>query len=129
MKYLTTEEVLFIHDQAVKRFGGSFGVRDIGLLESALARQQASFGRNDLYTTTFDKAAALMHSLLKNHPFVDGNKRTSLSVTALFLTINGYRLVNSGKEAIAFVMQVENNSLSPEEISSWLTKHTKGKNK
>lgn len=125
MKYLTIEEVLFIHDQAVKRFGGSFGIRDIGLLESAVARPQATFGGQDLYLTIFDKAAALMHSLLKNHPFTDGNKRTALSTTGLFLKINGYHLQNMHNKEVLFTMNVENNSFSLEKIASWLEEHTK----
>lgn len=125
MKYLKLEEVLFIHDQAIKRFGGSLGLRDLGLLESALARPKASFDGEDLYTTIFDKAAVLMHSLLKNHPFVDGNKRTSYSVTGLFLQLNGFVLQNTHQESIKFTMSVENNNLSLEDMSLWLQKYTK----
>lgn len=125
MKYPTLEEVLFIHDQAVKRFGGSFGLRDAGLLESSLARPQASFDGEDLYPTIFEKAAALIHSLLKNHPFVDGNKRTSYATTGLFLKMNGYILTNIHEDSIIFAMNVENNNLSLEDIASWLKKHTK----
>jgi len=124
VKYLSIEEVLFIHDQAVKRFGGSFGIRDIGLLESALSRPQASFGGQDLYETIFDKSAALMHSLLKNHPFIDGNKRTALATVGIFLKINGYSLINNHKEEVVFTMSVETNSLSLEEIAAWLKKNT-----
>lgn len=125
MKYLSLEELLFIHDQAVKRFGGSFGIRDVGLLESALARPQASFGGEDLYHSLFDKASAMMHSLLKNHAFVDGNKRTSYSAVGLFLRKNGYFLQNMHKKAVLFSMKVENNNLSLEEIASWLEKKSK----
>lgn len=125
MKYLSLEEVLFIHDQAVKRFGGSFGVREMHLLESALSRPQASFDGQDLYESIFDKAAALMHSLLKNHPFVDGNKRTSLATTGIFLKINGYDLIHNHSKEIEFAMHVENGSLSLEEIADWLKEHTK----
>lgn len=125
MNYLSLPEVLFIHDQAVKRFGGSFGLRDIGLLESALARPQASFGANDLYPTLFEKAAALIHSLLKNHPFVDGNKRTSYASVGLFLRKNGYVLTNNHIKSVGFAMNVENNHLSLEEIASWLKEHSK----
>ncbi|HSD98809.1 MAG TPA: type II toxin-antitoxin system death-on-curing family toxin [Patescibacteria group bacterium] len=125
MKYLTIEEVLFIHDRAIKRFGGSSGIRDIGLLHSALGRPQASFDGQDLYKTIFEKAAALIHSLLKNHPFIDGNKRTSYATTGLFLEINGYMLSNEHKNAIQFTMHVENNQLSLEDIASWLENHTK----
>ncbi|MDO8270283.1 MAG: type II toxin-antitoxin system death-on-curing family toxin [Candidatus Levybacteria bacterium] len=124
MKYLTPQQVLAIHDQAVKRFGGSHGVRDIGLMESAVARPQASYDGNDLYESIFDKAAALLQSLLKNHPFVDGNKRTALSSAAIFLQLNGYGLINSHNEEIEFAVSVDNQHLSLEEISDWLKKNS-----
>lgn len=126
-RYISIEEVLFILDQAVKRFGGSFGIRDIGLIESAVGRPQASFGGDDLYETIFDKAAAFMHSLLKNHAFVDGNKRTSLACVGIFLKINGYDLENMGKDELKFAMEVENETLSLEDIAQWLGTHAKRK--
>lgn len=78
MKYLTVEQVLFIHARLVSEISGTHGVRDLGLLESAVARPQATFEGNDLYSDIFSKAAALMESLIGNHPFVDGNKRTGM---------------------------------------------------
>lgn len=124
MKYLNVKRVLAIHDQLVKRFGGSLGLRDLGLLESAVARPQASFGGEDLYPTIFDKAAALMHSLLKNHPFVDGNKRTALASTGIFLKVNGYNLINSHEKELEFALKVENESMNFEEIAFWLQQHS-----
>src|SRR3989338_3185868 len=100
MKYLTIQQVLAIHDLMVKRYGGSGGVRDIGLVESAVARPQGTFGGNDLYPDIFDKAGALLQSLLKNHPFVDGNKRTALTSVGLFFKINGYNLINNHHEEV-----------------------------
>ena len=125
MKYLTPQQVLAIHDQMVKRFGGSIGVRDIGLVESAVARPQATFDGVDLYDTIFDKAAALLQSLLKNHPFVDGNKRTALTSAGIFLKMNGYNLKNYHEEEVEFGVNVDNKHLSIEEISAWLKKHSK----
>ncbi|MBI4079217.1 MAG: type II toxin-antitoxin system death-on-curing family toxin [Candidatus Levybacteria bacterium] len=125
MKYLTSAQVLYIHDQLIKRFGGSYGVRDLGLVESAVAKPQASFGGNDLYETIFDKAAALLHSLLKNHPFVDGNKRAALSSAGLFLKLNGYQLENTHKEEAAFALKVENESISFEQIAARLKEHSR----
>lgn len=125
MKYLTPQKVLFIHDQVVKRTGGSHGVRDIGLVESAVYRPQATFDREDLYKTIFDKVAALLQSLLKNHPFVDGNKRTALTSAGLFLSLNGYKLINAKKEEVEFAIKVDNEHLDIEEISNWLQKHSK----
>ena len=118
--YLSTTQVLAIHDQMVKRFGGSFGVRDLGLVESAVARPEASFDGNDLYETIFDKAAALLQSLLKNHPFVDGNKRTALTSAGIFLKMNGWRLINNHEEEVEFAVSVDNSNLSQEEIARWL---------
>lgn len=121
--YLQIDQVLAIHDQMVKRFGGSLGIRDLGLVESAVARPQASFDDQDLYINIFDKAAALLQSLLKNHPFVDGNKRTALTSAGLFLKINGYKLINSHKEEVEFAISVDNQHLSIEQISKWLKEH------
>lgn len=124
MKYLTSEQVLAIHDQLIKRFGGLFGIRDIPLLESAVARPQSSFDGEDLYPTIFDKAAALLHSLLKNHAFIDGNKRTALASAGIFLKLNGYQLQNKHKEELEFALQVENENLNFEEISDWLEQNS-----
>lgn len=123
-RYLTVVQVLFLHDQSIKKFGGSGGIRDLGLVESAVARPQASFDDQDLYQSIFDKAAALLESLLKNHPFIDGNKRTALMSAGLFLTRNKYKLVNSHQEEIDFTLKVANESLELKEISSWLEKNS-----
>lgn len=122
--YLSATQVLAIHDQMIKRFGGSSGIRDITLLESAVARPQASFDQNDLYTEIFEKAAALMESLLKNHPFIDGNKRTALTSTGIFLQLNGYRLKNYHEDEIAFALEVANKMLGIEKVTLWLKEHS-----
>lgn len=124
MKYLTTPQVLAIHDQMVKRFRGSHGVRDIGLVESAVERPLTSYDGQDLYVTIFEKAAALLQSLLKNHPFVDGNKRSALTSAGIFLKINGHELKNYHEEEVEFAVAVDNKNLSLEEIADWLEKHT-----
>lgn len=124
-RYLSLDVVIAIHDDLIQRYGGSFGIRDLGLLQSALARPQASFGGEDLYPTIIDKAAALFHSLIFNHPFVDGNKRTTITSTARFLFINVYNLVVDDKEFVTFPLKVENQHLSIEEIATWFEKHTK----
>jgi len=123
IKFLSIDQVLFIHDQAVKRFGGSFGVRDLGLIESAIGRPQATFGSQYLYENIFDMAGALLQSLLKNHPFVDGNKRTALTSAGMFLKLNGYKLENSHQEEVEFAVTVDNKNLSIEQISGWLKEH------
>ncbi len=122
--YLSITQVLAIHDQMIKRFGGSAGVRDLGLIKSAIARPQATFDGVDLYQTLFDKAAALLQSLLKNHPFIDGNKRTALSSAGIFLASNGYKLMNRHKQEVTFTLAVANDKLTLQDISNWFKKYS-----
>lgn len=129
IKYLILDEVIAMHDSMIELYGGSFGIRDVGLIQSAITRPQATFGSVDLYPTIFDKAAALFHSLIFNHAFVDGNKRTTITATARFLSINGYSLNVTQEELADFPLGVENKHLSLEEIAQWLKKHTKRKRK
>ena len=124
-KFLILDEVIAIHDSMIELYGGSFGIRDIGLIQSAIARPQSTFGGVDLYETVFDKAAALFHSLMFNHAFVDGNKRTTMATTARFLVANGYSLESTQKEFTDFPIKAENNHFSLEDISVWLKKHSK----
>lgn len=123
--YLSLDVVVAIHDEMIELYGGSFGIRDLGLIESAISRPQASFSGQDLYPTIFGKAAALFHSLMFNHAFVDGNKRTTIVATARFLFINGYELEVADEEFVAFPLRVENKHLSIEEIAKWLKEHVK----
>lgn len=125
VKFIILDEVIAIHDSMIELYGGSFGIRDIGLLQSAISRPQASFGGIDLYPTIFDKAAALFHSLMFNHAFADGNKRTTMTTTARFLAINGYSIEVTQKEFVEFPLRVENNHLSLLEIARWLQKYSK----
>ena len=124
MNYLIVEQVLFLHSCLIEETGGSHGVRDLGLLQSALARPQASFDGKDLYKDLFTKAAALMDSLIGNHPFVDGNKRTGIAAAGLFLYRNGYRLnaSNTGLEKLA--LSSAQSQISLEDIAGWFKKNT-----
>ena len=92
--YLTTSEVLVMHSLLIRQFGGSDGVRDVGLLEAALFRPQTGY-----YSDIIEEAAALLESLAVNHPFIYGNKRVAFSVTDIFLRINGYE-INSTSQKI-----------------------------
>lgn len=123
--YLTIDEVIAILESMIDIYGGSHGIRDIGLIQSAIGRPQASFGGDDLYPTIFDKAAALFHSLMFNHAFVDGNKRTTISSASRFLYKNGYILQPTDKEFVDFPLRVENNHLGLEQIAEWLKKNSK----
>jgi len=125
VKYLSTQDVLLLHNMAVNASGGSHGLRDFGLLDSAVTRPQASFDGKDLYPTIFLKAGALLHSLLRNHPFVDGNKRTAMFSGMTFLELNGYTFVAEQDEIVLYALRIENENLSVEEIALWLEEHTK----
>lgn len=125
IQYITLDEVIAIHDNMVSLYGGSHGIRDLGLVESAISRPKASFGGEDLYPDLFFKAAALFHSLMFNHAFVDGNKRTTISTAARFLSMNGFELTVSNREFVEFPLKVENNHLSLEEIAKWLKENSK----
>lgn len=122
--YLSITQILAIHDRMIKRFGGLAGIRDLSLAESAVGRPQSTFDGKDLYESIFQKAAALLQSLLENHPFVDGNKRTALTSTGVFLELNGYILLNFHVEEVEFAIQVDKESLTIEEITKWLHDHS-----
>jgi death-on-curing protein len=124
MKYLTPEEVLFIHARLIAETGGLHGLRELALLESAVARPQASFEGRDLYADLFAKATVLLESLVNNIPFLDGNKRTGITAVALFLRINGYRFKVTNEDMVAFVLKVAQKQLNFEEVTVWLKKHS-----
>ena len=122
--YLTAEQILFIHARLIDTTGGEHGLRDLGLLQSAVARPQATFDRKELYPDLFQKAAALMESLAQNHPFVDGNKRTAITAAALFLLQNGRRLQTTNEVLEQFTLLVVTERPSLDEIASWFQIHT-----
>ncbi len=129
MKSLTFEQVLFIHDRLIEETGGKHGLRDRDLLASAVARPQAGSGDVEFYPSLHDKAAVLMESLIRNHPFVDGNKRTGLTATGIFLALNGWELMASPQEIYAFILNVggeQSDQPRPtwHEISTWLMDHS-----
>ena len=114
--FITLQEALDLHEQLIKRFGGSAGVRDMGLLESALIRPQTGY-----YDTLSLQAAALLQSLCQNHCFVDGNKRVAFASTAIFLRINGYRLRVNPDDGESFLIgQVIQKGIGIDDIASWL---------
>ena len=120
MNYLAVEQVLFIHARLISETGGMHGVLELGLLLSAVARPQATFDGQDLYPDIFSKAAALLESLVGNHAFVDGNKRTAITSAGLFLGINGYRLTANNQQLEDFTLQCARHAVSLDEIARWL---------
>jgi len=125
VQYLTIDEVLYLHQALVDRYGGLHGVRDLGLVASAVVRPEAGFGDFEAYPDLFLKAAVLGFSLLKNHAFLDGNKRTSIGAMELLLEKNGVRITAKINERFRLAHDIENNSLPENQIAQWLKKHSK----
>lgn len=114
--FLSLDEVLAIHERLIEAFGGSKGVRDLGLLESALYRPQSGY-----YDDLVRMAAALFESLIINHPFVDGNKRVAFFATDVFLRLNGWRFDVDTDEAHTFLIgRLEEGQCDLEHLSPWI---------
>ena len=122
--FLSLDEVLALHHDQLERYGGSAGLRDLGLLESALAMPEASFGGQYLHPTVLEMAAAYLFHLVKNHPFVDGNKRIGLITAIAFLGLNDLRLVATEDELVELVVGVASGSASKAEVAVFLEGHT-----
>lgn len=127
IQYLSLEQVLAAHTVLIKRYGGSGGVFNKGLLESAVFRPQASVFGQEAYPTLFEKCAALGYSLIQNHPFIDGNKRTGFAAMHLMLLINGYDLTSTTKEEIALAEDIASGKMHEPEITQWLKQHSRKK--
>src|ERR1022692_4080673 len=117
--YLTVADVLAIHEDLIERYGGSQGVRDHGLLESAIYRPQTGY-----YANLIEEAAALWESLERNHAFIDGNKRTAFAAMYTFLAINGVRLTAGAKTTYDFIATLhEKNQFDFGQLVEWLSNH------
>ncbi|MEQ8186513.1 MAG: type II toxin-antitoxin system death-on-curing family toxin [Candidatus Eremiobacterota bacterium] len=124
MIYLTVEQIIFIHNRSVERFGGAYGIRDRGLLEASVARPAATFGGIDLYRDIYSKAAAPGHSILLNHPFIDGNKRTAFTSMDLFLQENGLIISADDDECEKMILNVVNKIYDDKRLAEWLKNNT-----
>lgn len=125
MRYLTLGEAVDLHRRILAATGGASGIRDLGLLESALAQPKATFAGADLHPALIDKAAALGFSLVANHPFVDGNKRTSHAAMETFLLLNGYELEASVDEQERLMLDIAAGTVDRAALTNWLRSHTK----
>jgi death-on-curing family protein len=123
-RYLTPEQVMFLHSRLIQETGGAHGIRDLSMLLSALGRVQATFDGKELYADIFAKGAALFDSLIRNHPFVDGNKRTAIASAGMFLLINGFSLQVSNDEMVQFTLSCAQSEKKLDEIVSWLKLHS-----
>lgn len=122
---LTKKQILMFHSQLVKAYGGSDGIRDENLLESALESPFQSFDGKELYPSIQAKAARLCYGLVKNHAMVDGNKRIGAHAMLVFMEINGYDLEYSQKELIDLILGVAAGKKNCADILQWLIEHQK----
>ncbi len=120
---LTKEQILILHSELIKMTGGSDGIRDIGLFESALETPFQSYGGEELYPSIQAKAARLCYGLVKNHAMVDGNKRIGVHAMLVFLSINGYELEYTQKELSDLILDVAADKKQYEDILQWLLVH------
>jgi death on curing protein len=115
-EYVTTADALFFHQLLIERYGGASGLRDAGALEAALHRPQTGY-----YDTVIEEAAALLESLVQNHPFVDGNKRVAFAVVDVFLRINGYQIVADSQAIFATLMKFfADQTFDVKHLTPWL---------
>ena len=125
MIIISKEQIIAIHDMLIDDTGGSHGIRDMGLLESALEAPFQSFDRCEFFPTLSEKAARLAYGLVKNHAFIDGNKRIGAHTMLLFLSINGIHLNYSQEELSSIFLDIAAGTKGYEELFSWVITHTK----
>lgn len=121
---LTLEQLLEMHALLVNETGGSFGLRDLGRLESAIATQTQNIFGEELYPTTINKAAALIRAIIADHPFVDGNKRTAMLSGLTLLEVNGLRFYANKGEIEDFAVKIAVEHFDVPQISQWLEERT-----
>jgi len=123
IEFLTIDEILTIHKNQIELYGGSLGIRDLNLLESALAMPQAGFGDDYLHKDIYEMASAYLFHIVQNHPFIDGNKRVGLVSTLMFLYNNEIKLQINDKESLhEFVLNIAMGKVNKTEIADFLRK-------
>lgn len=123
MRFLTSEEVVLLHSHIIEQSGGAAGILDLGLLESALAQCRISFGGRDLYPSLAEKAAAICFSIVRNHPFIDGNKRVGHAAMEVFLVLNGYEVDAGVDETEDVILRLAGGRIGREEFLAWVQVH------
>lgn len=127
-EYLTLEELELLHADRIREHGGEPGCRDLGLIESAVAQPQMTFGGEDLYPTLSEKAAALCYSLAENQGFVDGNKRIAFAAMETFLRLNGWTIGNSlevKQEAYDYLIGLAERRYTRDDLVAWIERRRK----
>ena len=125
MRYLTLAEVVDLHRRLIDLTGGAPGIRDLGVLESALAQPKATFGAADLYPTLAEKAAALCRSLVLGHPFDDGNKRVGHAAMEIFLVLNGVEIDARTDDQERLMLDLATGRIGQSQLTDWLRQHLK----
>lgn len=123
MRYLTLAEMLELHQRIISQTGGGLGLRDIGSLESALAQPRMTFEGQELYSTLLEKASALGFSIIRNHPFLDGNKRVGHAALEIFLFLNGYEIGAPTGEQERILLDLAAGTLTRDQFTAWLQEH------
>lgn len=129
MNYIDADDIVSIHDEVVAQVGGSFGVREPGLLISIAEKAKTSLGGQQLYPNVFTKSAAVYEALCNYHVFVDGNKRTAALTMYRFLAINGYKLTATNKQLEKYTLFIVTKNPDIIEVAAWIEKHAKKVNK
>lgn len=123
MRYLALGEVLALYKQVMAQSGGAMGIRDLNALESAIMQPRMTFSSQDLYPTIVEKATALGFSLIQNHPFLDGNKRTSHAAMETFLILNGFEIDASINEQEQIIVDIASRKINRRQLTDWLRDH------
>lgn len=123
MKYPCKEQIIFLHQELIRTSGGLSGIRDDGLLESAVLSPLQSFDGEDLYPSLIDKASHLAFGLIKNHPFVDGNKRVGTHAMILLLYLNGIELTYEDEDLIQIILRLASGKAKESDLHTWIRIH------
>jgi death on curing protein len=125
MRFLSIENVVLFHEKIIKETGGSTAIRDRGLIESALNRAFMTYDGKDLYPNIIEKISAIVHSLICNHGFVDGNKRIGVAVMVILLKMNNIKMYYTQKELIDFGLKTAEGFMKENDILNWIKEHNK----
>ena len=123
MRLLTVPDVILLHQKLIQQTGGSPGIRDMALIESAVNRPLATFDGQDLYATPDEKIAAVTYGLVSNHGFIDGNKRVGIAAMLVLLRINGYSMAYTQQELITLGLSLADGSADGNDILDWIKDH------
>jgi len=123
MKFLSIENVILFHQKIIEETGGSAGIRDRGLIESALNRGFMTYDGKDLYPSIIEKISAIAHSLISNHGFIDGNKRIGVAVMLIMLKMNNVKVRYAQKELIELGLKTAEGFMREKDILTWIKVH------